>query len=108
MSKMMKSSSVLQKKELQLFKQIELNDLVRDLGLTKEKAELLGSRLKEKNLLADGTSICVYRKREHQFSTYFDQEGDLVHCSNIPGLIDEFGVLTKKTGDYLSIHPKLV
>ena len=33
------------------FSQDELNDLVRDLGLTKEKAELLSSRLKEKHLL---------------------------------------------------------
>jgi hypothetical protein len=32
----------------QLFTQIELNDIVRDLGLTKEKSETLGSRLKEK------------------------------------------------------------
>jgi hypothetical protein len=32
----------------QFFTQIELNDLVRDLGLTKEKRKILGSRLKEK------------------------------------------------------------
>jgi hypothetical protein len=31
----------------QLFTQIELNDLVRDLGFTKEKSKILGSRLKE-------------------------------------------------------------
>jgi hypothetical protein len=41
----------------QLFTQSELNDIIRDLGLPKEKAELLGSRLKEKNLLAAGTSM---------------------------------------------------
>jgi hypothetical protein len=40
----------------QLFTQSELNDVIRDLGLPKEKAELLGSRLKEKNLLAAETS----------------------------------------------------
>lgn len=82
--------------EPNLFTQIELNDLVRDLGLTKEKAELLGSRLKEKNLLAVGTSIYVYRKREQQFSNFFVQEGDLVYCSDIPGLMNEFGVEYKK------------
>jgi hypothetical protein len=32
----------------QLFTQIKLNDLVRDLGLTKEKSGILGPRLKEK------------------------------------------------------------
>jgi hypothetical protein len=40
----------------QLFTQSELNVVTRNLGLPKEKAELLGSRLKEKNLLAAGTS----------------------------------------------------
>lgn len=41
----------------QLFPQIELNDLVRDLGLSKDAAKLLGSRLKNKNLLSSGTSF---------------------------------------------------
>lgn len=82
--------------EPKVFTQIELNDLVRDLGLTKEKAELLGSRLKEKNLLAIGTSIHVYRKREQQFSKYFKQEGDLVYCSDISGLMNEFGIKYKR------------
>jgi hypothetical protein len=40
----------------QLFTQSELNNVIRDLGLPMEKAELLGSRLKENNLLATGTS----------------------------------------------------
>jgi hypothetical protein len=40
----------------QLFTQSELNDVIRDLGLPKEKAEILGSRLKENNLLKAGTS----------------------------------------------------
>jgi hypothetical protein len=48
----------------QLFAQSELNDVIRDLGLSKEKAEILGSRLKEKNLLAAGTSTYWYRSRE--------------------------------------------
>ena len=38
-----------------LFTQPELNDFVKDLNLPKECAERLGSKLKEKNLLADGT-----------------------------------------------------
>ena len=44
-----------------VFTQAELNDLVRDLGLTK-KAELLGSGLKEKYFLASGMSIYQYRR----------------------------------------------
>ena len=35
----------------QLFSQNELNDMARDLNLSKESSELLASRLKEKNLL---------------------------------------------------------
>jgi hypothetical protein len=79
----------------QLFTQSELNDVIRDLGLLKEKAELLGSRLKEKNLLAAGTSMCWYRSREQEFTSYFSQDGDLVYCCNIPGLMQKFGVVYK-------------
>jgi hypothetical protein len=41
----------------QLFTQSELKDVIRDLGLPKEKAELLGSRLTENNLLVAGTPM---------------------------------------------------
>lgn len=37
-----------------LFSQLELDDLVRDLGLSKNQSELLASRLQEKNLLQKG------------------------------------------------------
>ncbi|KAJ8713010.1 hypothetical protein PYW08_008314 [Mythimna loreyi] len=43
------------------FTQKELNDLIRDLELSKESAEVLASRLKEKNLLATGTKQYRYR-----------------------------------------------
>jgi hypothetical protein len=69
-----------------LFTQSELNDVIRDLGLPKEKAELFGSRMKEKKLLATGTSMYWYRSREQEFTSYFLQDGDLVYCCNIPGL----------------------
>jgi hypothetical protein len=55
----------------QLFTQSELNDVIRDLGMSREKTELLGSRLKQKNLLAAGTSMCWYRSREREFTSYF-------------------------------------
>ena len=38
-----------------LINQCKLNDLVSDLILTKEQSELLGSRLKQLNLLEEGT-----------------------------------------------------
>jgi hypothetical protein len=37
---------------LDKFTQSELNDIIRELQRTKEKSELLGSRLREKNMLA--------------------------------------------------------
>ena len=46
--------------------QNELNDLVRDLELPKTKSELLGSRLQQWNLLADGLRISKYRDRQQQ------------------------------------------
>jgi hypothetical protein len=55
----------------QLFTQSELNDVRRNLGLPKEKAELLGSGLKNNNLLAAGTSMHWYRSREQKITSYF-------------------------------------
>ncbi|KAJ8873975.1 hypothetical protein PR048_024815 [Dryococelus australis] len=51
----------------QLFTQSELNDLVRDLDLPKQFAELFGSRLKGKNLLAHGSLFSWHRNRENDF-----------------------------------------
>lgn len=78
--------------EPQLFNQCELNDLVRDLGLAKVSAELLGSRLKSKSLLAPGASFSWYRNREKVFVPYFAQENDLVYCTDPSGLIETFGI----------------
>ncbi len=49
--------------EPKTFTQEELNDLVRDLALSKEKAELLSSKLKQKHLLDKNILICHYRCR---------------------------------------------
>lgn len=79
----------------ELFSQSDLNDLVRDLGLPKDSAEVLGSRLKEKHLLASGVSFSWYRFREKDFVTFFAQEGDLVFCNNVPGLMEMFKITYK-------------
>jgi hypothetical protein len=76
------------------FNQEELNDLVRDLNLNKEESELLGSRLKEKNMLAPETTFYWYRHREKEFTTYFSQENTLVYCNNLSGLMNGLGVET--------------
>lgn len=75
----------------QLFHQSELNDLIRDLGLSKENSEILGSRLKEKNLLAPGTTFYWYRNREKEFQPFFTKEDQLVYCVSITDVIRQLG-----------------
>lgn len=50
--------------------QAQLHDLTRDLGLLKESAQLLGSRLNECNLLASGNAYFRYRKGGEEFTNF--------------------------------------
>ena len=70
----------------QTFSQEELNDLIRDLDLSKEKAELLASRLKQKNLLDKDVLISHYRKRNLDIAQHFTTDGPLCYCNDIEGL----------------------
>jgi hypothetical protein len=58
-----------------LINQSELNDLVRDLNLSKLQAELLGSRLQKWNLLHQDTRISL-RTRHASLLPFFKMEGD--------------------------------
>jgi len=71
------------------FTQSELNDLIRKLQLTIEKSELLGSRLREKNMLASGVKFSWYRNREKEFRKYYAQEDQLVFCTDIRNLLHQ-------------------
>ena len=51
--------------------QQEMDDLVRSMGLTKENAELLTSRLKEWHLLDPTCKVTKYRKRHLSFTSFF-------------------------------------
>lgn len=75
--------------------QFELNDLTRDLNLTKESAQLLGSRLRENNLLAPQTTYFWYRNRDKDFRKYFkyDDGHSLVYCQDVSGLISALGIV---------------
>lgn len=53
------------------FPQKELNDLVRDLSLSKSSAELLASRLTEKTHLSDSARITSYRNRHQEYMHFF-------------------------------------
>ncbi|CAH0557740.1 unnamed protein product [Brassicogethes aeneus] len=57
----------------------DFNDLVRDLNLPKNKAELLGSRLKQWT-------------GHETFLTFFTKEDGLCFCNDIKGMVEEFGI----------------
>jgi hypothetical protein len=71
----------------QLFNQPELNDLSKDLKLSILLSEILGSRLKQKNMLQSGCHT-TFRHRSDQFESYFSMEDDLCFCNNVDGLFN--------------------
>lgn len=76
--------------EPQTFNQEELSDLIRELGLLKDGAELLALRLKEKNLLSKGTKVSIYRMRDEiSFRKYLTQDEYLVYCHDVTELMND-------------------
>ncbi|UYV63708.1 hypothetical protein LAZ67_2005380 [Cordylochernes scorpioides] len=69
------------------FSQPKLNDLTHDLRLSKEDAELLASRLKGMSQLEDDVNITFYRTRESSLLPFYQQDANLVYCTNIKGLL---------------------
>ena len=63
------------------------------MNLSKESAQLLGSRLREKHLLAPGTTFYWYQEREREFRYLFtfDIASSLVYCNNVAGLTEFLG-----------------
>ena len=64
---------------------VELDYLVKDLELTKEKSELLAFRLKEWNFLDSDCKVASFRKR-HELLSSFDisKNDELAYTPNIP------------------------
>ena len=82
------------------FSKVELNDLVRDLNLSKESAELLSSRLSEKGLLAEDICITSFRHRHEEFIMFFTMTKDLVYCNNVSGLLCALGLPQYEPNDW--------
>ena len=72
--------------------QKDLNDLIRDLGLTKSNAELLTSRLKQWNLLDESVQVMDQRKRHQAFSSFFTYQDGLCFCHNVTSLFEAIGI----------------
>src|SRR6218665_2553729 len=72
--------------------QKDVNDLIRDLGLTKSNAELLISRLKQWNLMDESVQVTDQRKRHETFSNFFSRQDGLCFCNNVAGLFEAIGI----------------
>ena len=72
--------------------QKDLNDLIRDLVLTKSNAELLTSRFKQRNLLYDSDQITERRKRCQSFSSFFIMQNAICFCNNVSELFYSIGI----------------
>ena len=81
--------------EIHLINNDDLCDLVRDLALTKGQAELLGSRLKEFNLLSPGTRTSQFRHRHKELVQFFAMSDNMCYCTDIQGLMSSLGVKHK-------------
>ena len=98
-----------------LYSQSELNDLIQDLNLPKQFAEvqdirnsLKASRLQEKHLFKAGTSVSFYCNREEKLRKYFQSDSQLVYCTDVEGLLLAMGLLHifQMTGNFLLIAQK--
>ena len=74
------------------FSQGQLNDLIRDLGLSKESSEILASRLDEHGILGSETKITFYRNRDDMLIRFFTMEDYFVYCNYIQGLLSKMGL----------------
>lgn len=70
------------------FTKPELDQLVRDLKLSKEKCCILLSALKIKNLLADAIDVHVYDDREKEIEHFFDELDGTPFIKDIYGLLE--------------------
>lgn len=75
-----------------IINQAQLSDVVRDLGLSKDKSEFLASFMKSNNWLTPESKVTYYRDRDKEFRKYFTMihEPSFVYCNDVQGLIDMY------------------
>jgi len=74
-----------------LINQESLNDLVRDLYLSKAKAEVLGSRLQQWHILEPGTTISSFRSSNANLACYYANSENICYCIDIVGFMTDLG-----------------
>ena len=81
------------------FNQSELNDLVCDLDLSKQAAELLASRLNEKHLLDSFAKVSFFQKRDELFLSFFrGKAAGLLQWHT--GLLGQLGISSYDPGEW--------
>ena len=74
------------------FNQDDLSDLIHNLNLSKESAELLALGLKERNFLQAKTNVTFCRNRERNFLPYLKQYEETVVCNDVELLLMELDI----------------
>ena len=72
---------------------MEINDLIRDMYLTKSTLELFISKMKQWNLDEKSVSITSHRVRHESFSSFYTLRDGPCFCHDIPALFDTIGGL---------------
>ena len=81
----------------------DLNDLVRDLNLTKSNSKLLASRLQQSNLLVPDTKVSFYRQKSQDLISHFSTDGELCYCNDVSALCQSNGMIHDQTNRRLFI-----
>ena len=74
------------------FSQDDMSDLIHNLNLSKESAELLALDLKERNFLQTKINVTFYRNREANFLPYLKQYEEIVVYNDVELLLMELGI----------------
>ena len=72
---------------------------MRDLGLSKNAAEVLASRLQEKNQMSHTTKVSYFRNQGQAFVPFFTEENKFVYC-HISGLVQKLGMPVYHPNDW--------
>ena len=70
------------------------------MNLSKNAAELLSSRLKEKNLFDKDSKISYFRTRHEELFPFFVMNENLVYCTDVNALLERLGIHTYVPEDW--------